>query len=139
MGHYLLGLGPSGERLHAPDPPHVAQHADPESVWDADEQVEALWNELWRAGWSVVSVREADGTRTLIIRRVATPYRLSEIERTIVMRAQDGTRLKTIAADLGQSMSTVNTHLRRALQKLGLRGRLDLSLILSGTHDRREK
>ncbi|MGH9243589.1 MAG: response regulator transcription factor [Acidimicrobiales bacterium] len=62
----------------------------------------------------------------------ATTEGLTRRERQIVLLAADGRSSRAIAASLEISVRTVDNHLGRAYQKLGVRGRGDLEALRAG-------
>jgi DNA-binding CsgD family transcriptional regulator len=90
----------------------------------------AIWRGLVAGQWSLVDRFESDGRRYLIAHRnvpqVTDPRRLSARERQVVAYARLGHSNKLIAYELGLAVSSIGTHLARAMAKLGLRTRRDL-------------
>ncbi|MFO0584968.1 MAG: helix-turn-helix transcriptional regulator [Anaeromyxobacter sp.] len=89
----------------------------------------ALWRGLVDGRWSLVDHVEADGRRVILARRnptgVRDPRALTARERDVLAHVAQGHGNKHVAYALGLSATTVATHLRRALSKLGLRTRRD--------------
>jgi len=93
-----------------------------------DDSAEALWESLWQGGFAIARVVDTDGKRLIVLRRVAPRERveLTPAETRVVRCAVQGASLRAIAADLGTTLSTASLHLRHALDKLGLRDRVQL-------------
>ena len=94
----------------------------------ADELIHAL--RAIAAGNVYVDARLADKlASTLVGRRVGTPDNTSELtprEQEVLGRIADGYSNKEIAAMLEISIKTVETYKTRSMEKLGLRGRVDI-------------
>lgn len=90
---------------------------------DPDAALQA-WQGLVSGRWSLVDRFDSDGRRYLIARRndptVAWPSSLSERERQVAAFAALGHTNKRIAYTLGLSPSTVSSHLRSAMRRLGV-------------------
>jgi DNA-binding NarL/FixJ family response regulator len=84
---------------------------------------------LWEGGHSIARVVDADGKRLFVLRRRPPPAapKLTRAEARVVEHALQGAALKAIAADLGTTVSTASAQLQRALEKLGLKDRAELS------------
>lgn len=95
-------------------------------IRDAD----ALWNDILDEGWSLVHHTDADGKRLILGVRPGethpTAPRLSAREREILSMASRGAANKEIAGELGLSLSTVATHLRKGLAKTQVGSRREL-------------
>ncbi|HJL18467.1 MAG TPA: helix-turn-helix transcriptional regulator [Sandaracinaceae bacterium LLY-WYZ-13_1] len=93
------------------------------------------WRALVAGRWSLVDRFDSDGRRFLVARRndpeVVGPTDLSARERQVLAYAAQGHPNKYIAYVLGLAPSTVSTHLRRAMRRLGARTRGDLAAILA--------
>jgi DNA-binding CsgD family transcriptional regulator len=93
------------------------------------------WRSLVEGRWSIVDLVERDGRRYLVAREntPATPRvsGLTPRETQIAARVAAGHSLKLIALELGVVHSTVTAHLERALKKLGLASRYELSTVLA--------
>jgi len=63
--------------------------------------------------------------------RVRTTQSLTSRETQVVARIAAGAPLKAVAADLGVAHATVTAHVEKALTKLGLRHRAELSELFS--------
>lgn len=89
----------------------------------------ALWQGLVDGRWSLLDHVEADGRRVVLARLnppgVRDPRALTARERDVLAYVAQGHGNKYVAYALGLSTTTVATHLRRALQKLGLSTRRD--------------
>lgn len=97
---------------------------------DAAELVE-VWRALNGGRWSILDHFERDGRRYLLARPNAPkpagpPRPLTEREAQVARHAALGHSNKLIAYELGLSPSTVATHLRSAMEKLGVTHRLEL-------------
>lgn len=94
-------------------------------VRGTDEALE-LWRALHDGRWSVLESFDADGRRFLVAREnepASDPApTLSRREQQVVDLLSLGHSNKLIAYDLGISVSSVATHIRRAAAKLGLDG-----------------
>lgn len=96
------------------------------------EQLEALnlWLGLVEGRWSVIDRHDTDGRRYYVA--VANPpegvaaRQLSDRERRVVAQAIVGEPNGIIAYSLGIAPSTVSTHLRTAMRKLGVTSRVEL-------------
>jgi DNA-binding CsgD family transcriptional regulator len=94
---------------------------------EPDEQAELVWDELWKSGWTVARVDDADGRRYLTLRRArAHQPTLTTSERAVLALAREGRSIKWIAAELGISSAGASTQLQSGLHKLGLEHRLEL-------------
>jgi len=93
-----------------------------------DRDAERVWRELWEGGWTVTETVDADGKRMLLLRRDDSSPKERAIqsrEATVLQRVAHGASYKSIAMDLGLSISTVSTIATRAYAKLGFQGRVD--------------
>jgi len=97
------------------------------------EALEA-WKGLVEGRWTLVDRFESDGRRYFIARRnEPEPWprrRLSLRERQVAAYAALGYPNKVIAYTLGLAPSTVSSHLRAAMQRLGARDRADLAALV---------
>ncbi|MFT3913684.1 MAG: LuxR C-terminal-related transcriptional regulator [Anaeromyxobacteraceae bacterium] len=88
-----------------------------------------LWQGLVDGRWSLVDHVEADGRRVVLARHnppgVRDPRALTARERDVLAYVAQGHGNKYVGYALGLSTTTVATHLRRALAKLGLSTRRD--------------
>ena len=95
-----------------------------------DAQVLSVWRGLLSGRWSVVDHIDTDGKHYMLLfdndPEAAGPRALTRRERQVATYAAQGHTNKAIAYELGLSVSTVATHLRSALAKLGLSHRTDL-------------
>jgi DNA-binding NarL/FixJ family response regulator len=93
-------------------------------------QALAYWKAMVMGRWTLIERFESDGRRILIARPNAPDIHahraLSERERKVVSLAALGHPSKLIAYELGFSFSMVSRVLARALEKLGIRSRLEL-------------
>lgn len=90
---------------------------------DADHVAHAVWRGLLDGRWAILDSFEADDRRYLLARERPGPSAsaaLTERERQVVEMAVRGHSNKFAALELGLTASTVATHLRRAMTKLGL-------------------
>ncbi|MDQ3033769.1 MAG: helix-turn-helix transcriptional regulator, partial [Myxococcota bacterium] len=99
------------------------------NVRGTDEALE-LWRALHLGRWSVLDTFDTDGRRFLVAREnapAADPApSLSRREQQVLDLLALGHSNKVIAYDLGISVSSVATHLRRAATKLGVVGTREL-------------
>jgi len=97
----------------------------------------AVWPALLEARWSLVDHFETDGRRYVVARRnageVAAPAVLSPREQQVVALSARGHTHKLVAYELGISASTVRTLETRAMQKLGVRSRVELIALVRAT------
>ena len=70
------------------------------------------------------------GARTPALSQGAAPAALTRREREVAMLAAGGRSSREIAGQLVVSVRTVENHLQRAYEKLGVRGRSDLAAVL---------
>ena len=90
---------------------------------DADRVAHAVWRGLLDGRWTILDSFEVDDRRYLLARERPGPSAsaaLTERERQVVELAVRGHSNKFAALELGLTASTVATHLRRAMTKLGL-------------------
>jgi len=95
---------------------------DPEAALD-------LWRGLVSGRWSLIHRGRGDGRSLVACRNEPCnpdPRRLSPREHAIVELAVTGAPNKQIAYALGLAPTTVATHLKRALRKLGVAHRVEL-------------
>lgn len=89
-----------------------------------------LWRGLVAGRWSLVDQFDSDGRRYLVARRndprTPDPRALTERERQVAHLVALGHSNKLIAYELGVSESSAASHLRRAIAKLGVQGRVQL-------------
>jgi len=87
-----------------------------------------LWRGLVAGRWSLVDQFDSDGRRYLVARRndprTPDPRALTERERQVAHLVALGHSNKLIAYELGVSESSAATHLRSAIAKLGVKGRV---------------
>lgn len=100
---------------------------------DPDGALE-LWSAMVLGEYSLVDHFESDGRRYVVARRcsISSPASPGLTARELVVAAHSasGRPLKLIAYELGLSISTVATHLGRAMQKLGVASRSELAAAL---------
>lgn len=98
-------------------------------VRDPEEALRA-WNALVAGRWSLVDIFDSDGRRFIVARenQPATPplMKLTRREQDVVAYARLGWSNKLVAYTLGLAESTISEALRRALDKMGLRSRVEL-------------
>ncbi len=101
---------------------------------DPDAALKA-WRGLVNGRWSLVDRFDSDGRRFLIARRnqptVPSPSALTHRERQVAAYAALGHTNKRIAYTLGLAPSTVSSHLRSAILRLGLRSPAELAAVFS--------
>ena len=99
---------------------------------EAPDEARDLWQGLVQGRWSLVDQIDRDGRRFVLARRnePATPALpgLTVRERQVVSLASQGYANKLIAYSIGLSVSTVATHLARAVPKLNVPARRRLAL-----------
>lgn len=106
---------------------------------DGDDSELALstWKGLVDGCWSVVDRHDHDGRRYVVAvpndPDVGEPRGLTEREAQVASLASLGQHDKLIAYTLGLERSTIATHLRQALRKLGLRDRVELASVFTST------
>jgi DNA-binding CsgD family transcriptional regulator len=109
----------------------VASIESPAAFRDAAaERAVTRWWALVACGWTPVDRFDANGRRFLVACRPVRSGRsrpLSPREHQVVSMAGLGCSNKEIAATMGSALSTVQTHLRRALRKLGVSSRVALA------------
>jgi DNA-binding CsgD family transcriptional regulator len=92
-----------------------------------------IWQGLLEGTWSLVDWVDTDGSRYFLVIRndpeAAGPKRLTRKEAQVATYAAQGHPYKVIAYELGVAISTVGTHLRHALDKLGLASRAELAWV----------
>lgn len=102
-----------------------------------DRDAVAIWRGLVQGRWSLVEHFDSDGKRFIVAHKnpenVVDPRALGEQERRVVGLAAHGHSNKLIAYHLGVASSTVATHLRSALRKLGLGSRDELVRVLGSS------
>jgi DNA-binding CsgD family transcriptional regulator len=96
---------------------------------DQDEAL-GIWRALCAGRWTLLDRFESDGRRFLVAREnspsVPDPRALTLRERQVVAFAALGYTNKLVAYSLGISPSMVSSHLKSAMNKLGLRSRVEL-------------
>ena len=97
-----------------------------------------VWEQLWHGGYAVDRVVDAPGRRAFVLRRTAegADARLTPTERSLVQRAVRGASYKVMAAELGLTIGSVSTQLKRALRKLGIESRVQLVRYFGPCFDR---
>jgi DNA-binding CsgD family transcriptional regulator len=84
------------------------------------------------AAWAAALVAKSEGATTpALANKVNGPSRLTNRELTVARLASEGHSSKAIARQLAVSVRTIDSHLTRAYQKLGVVGREELSAIFS--------
>jgi DNA-binding NarL/FixJ family response regulator len=93
-----------------------------------------VWDGLLRGEWSIVSKETQQGAPALLLRRndpeTARKVALTAREIAVLELVVRGEPHKSIATKLTVSISTVATHVRRSLKKLGLRSRTEVAWLL---------
>jgi DNA-binding CsgD family transcriptional regulator len=93
-----------------------------------------VWSGILRGEWSIISKESREGVPALLLRRnsaeTARRLALTAREIDVLQLVANGEPHKAIAAKLRVSISTVATHVRRALKKLGLRSRTEVAWLL---------
>jgi DNA-binding CsgD family transcriptional regulator len=136
-------IEPSGKLVHAQDA--CAEQSTRQALREITKRIErartkrgrtdanealSLWEGLVLGRWSLVDHFDSDGRRFVLARRndpnAPVPGELTRRERQIVFYASMSIAHKNIGYALGLSTSTVATHLRTALDKLGLASRAEL-------------
>ncbi|MFO0547706.1 MAG: helix-turn-helix transcriptional regulator [Polyangiaceae bacterium] len=91
----------------------------------------ALWRALFDGKWTVFDVFDTDGRRFVVAHEnapdVAADSRLTRRERQVAELVARGNSDALVSYMLGLSISTVRTHLARALRKLRLRSARELT------------
>lgn len=93
-------------------------------------RTQRLWDELVGGRWALIDQFVEGGRRHLVARRRSgrsTRRALTPAEMVCVAAVLDGRAQKVAAAELGVTESTLSTHVRRAMRKLGLATRAELS------------
>lgn len=95
-----------------------------------NEDLLSLWRGLVQGRWTVFDQVDTDGKHFVVVHEndpdAAGPRKLTRRETQVATYAAQGHTNKAIAYELGIARTTVATHLRTALSKLGLRRRTDL-------------
>lgn len=95
-----------------------------------EESTIDVWEGLLRGRWSLVDRVDSDGSRFLLLIQndpsVEAPRVLTLREAQVASSAAQGHMNKEIAYELGLAVSTVASHLSKALAKLGLESRTEL-------------
>lgn len=153
-GHDLLGepsddsaiLGPSGKVAHAEGDARDGDSLErlrvavrtvdrARSVTRRRDDALALdvWEGVVSGRWSLVDRHDHDGRRYIVAvpnePEVPDPRGLSDREAQVAALAAAGQSDKLIAYTLGLRRATVATHLARAMQKLGVRNRVELAKV----------
>jgi len=104
------------------------------------EEALELWTGLFAGRWSLLDTFDSDGRRFLVAfendPQTAEDRALTRRERQVAALAAFGQTEKLIAYSLGLEPSTVQTHLQRALSKLGVGSRLELNKIAETLFER---
>jgi DNA-binding CsgD family transcriptional regulator len=93
-------------------------------------EIQRLWDELVGGRWALLDQFVQGGRRHLIARRRRSALgraALTPAEMISIATVVDGRPQKVAAAELGVAESTISTHVRRAMRKLGLATRADLA------------
>ena len=90
-----------------------------------------VWRGLLSGEWSLIDWTDTDGSRFFLAIRndpdAAAPKSLTRKEAQVATYVAQGHPYKVVAYELGLHISTVATHLRKALDKLGLPSRTELA------------
>jgi DNA-binding CsgD family transcriptional regulator len=104
----------------------AVRRRDPDAALD-------LWTAMLEGRWSLVDHFDSDGRRFFLAQRndlrLDAPPALTEMEKQVAAYVAKGHPNKLIGYELGVSVSTIATHLGRALAKLGLQSRADITRI----------
>ncbi len=130
-----LGTGVAAAPCMNKKSPHSPPTFNSRSFADGTTvRASALWESLVCGRFRVESLYNDGNRRTIVVREQCTEkHALTMMERTVAELAATGATGKLIAIELGISEPTVSTHLKRALGKLGIASRVDLSRIVSST------
>jgi len=94
-----------------------------------------LWQALIAGRWSIIDHVDRDGKRFILAKRnapgVREPAALTANERLVLAYASWGHSSKLIAYETGLSPAAVSNHLRRALRKMRLKSRAELSRLFA--------
>jgi DNA-binding CsgD family transcriptional regulator len=89
-----------------------------------------LWTGLVEGTWSLIDWEDTDGSRLFLAvendPETTASRRLTQKEAQVATYVAQRHPYKLVAYELGISISTVSTHLRKALKKLGLSSRMEL-------------
>lgn len=100
---------------------------------DPDGALE-VWSAMVGGEYSLVDQFEHGGRRYVVARRCALPLRgtsgLTSRELVVAAHVASGRSLKLVGYELGLSISTVATHLGRAMRKLEVGSRAELAAVL---------
>lgn len=150
--HIDAVLDPNGKMLHArksatqnhPSLIEAVKKHESAKLRDAtpEERVD-LWRALVEGQWSILEQIDRDGKRMLLAcanaPRTVKIRALTRQERAVAEYASLGHTHKYIAYELGIAVSTVSTHLKSAMRKLGLRSRTDLVRLFAAHVSRASK
>ncbi|MFO0614551.1 MAG: LuxR C-terminal-related transcriptional regulator [Polyangiaceae bacterium] len=93
------------------------------------------WHALWDGRWTLVDSFDKDGKRWLVAKENHTSSSsddsLQPRERDVALGAAAGRSLKLMAYELGLPLGTVAATLSRAMRKLRVRSRAELSALLA--------
>lgn len=126
---------------HVAEAPHdlrsiaVDHTSEPdEGARDPTDLAIDVWRGIVVGRWTLIDHFQKDGRQYLVARRCRTgglrPKRLTRRECEVAANAIRGYSNKMIGYRLGIAETTVATHLRRALAKLGIQSRTDLIRLL---------
>lgn len=79
-----------------------------------------------RQVYAMITFSDPDTPAPSLLDPVATVFRLTQAERRVVAGVLEGLKAREIAARLGNSINTVNTHVKRVYAKTGVRRHGDL-------------
>jgi DNA-binding CsgD family transcriptional regulator len=134
-------FGPDGKDLHLTENAVSDQEALRRFIKAIDRErarelrcdgteVLSVWTGLLKGRWSLLDQIDSDGKHFMLVfenePEAAAPRALSRREAQVATYAAQGHANKTIGYELGISTSTVATHLRNALAKLGVTSRTEL-------------
>jgi len=92
-----------------------------------------LWKGLLAGEWSLVDWTDTDGKRFILAVRndpdATAPARLTRREAQVATYVAQGHSYKVVAYEMGLSISTIGTHMRQVLRKLGLASPAELTWI----------
>jgi DNA-binding CsgD family transcriptional regulator len=137
-------LSPNGRALHLEGQAKTEREALRRAVVAVDRarasdyrrgtsQTIDVWQGLLSGEWSLLDWTDTDGSRFFLAIRndpeTAAPKSLTRKEAQVATYVAQGHPYKVVAYELGLSVSTIATHLRKALDKLGLASRSELAWV----------
>jgi DNA-binding NarL/FixJ family response regulator len=139
--HLTMAAEPRREALKRAA--RAIDHARAADLREATDETLEVWRGLLRGTWSLIDWVDTDGARYFLAIRndpdAAAPRRLTRREAQVATYAAQGHTYKVIGYELGIAISTVATHLRSALNKLGLASRAELAWVHGHLADHGEK